>query len=132
MQKAARNPAGTGMVDWQEALCGCSALAESAVHPALVAGERAFADTLLGERLENGMHVVGNLVVSGEACTGEMNLLDGVKIIEGIAPYAFAGNRALRKIVLPESVRWIGEGAFLGAAVWNRLSFWVRKMDFSK
>ena len=116
----------------REALCGCSALAESAVHPALVAGERAFADTLLGERLENGMHVVGNLVVSGEACTGEMNLLDGVKIIEGIAPYAFAGNRALRKIVLPESVRWIGEGAFFGCSSLESVVFLGAENGFLK
>lgn len=97
----------------REALSGCTALKAAAVNPKLRAGERAFADTLLGERLENGLHVVGNVVVSGILCAGEVILPKG---IQGIAPYAFAGNRAVSKVVFPESVRWIGEGAFFGGS----------------
>ena len=58
----------------REALSGCTALIPCALNPALRAGERAFADTLLGERLESGLHIVGNLVVSGTLCTGEVIL----------------------------------------------------------
>ncbi len=97
----------------KEALCGCVMLAEGAVHPALKAGERAFADTVLGRTLENGIRVVGRLVVCGEACANQISIPAD---INGIAPYAFAGNRALRKIMLPEGVRWIGEGAFFGCS----------------
>lgn len=97
----------------REALSGCTALIPCAVNPALRAGERAFADTLLGERSESGLHIVGNLVVSGTLCAGEVILPEG---IQGIAPYAFAGNRAVSKVVLPESVQWIGEGAFYGCS----------------
>lgn len=95
----------------REALSGCTALIPCALNPALRAGERAFADTLLGERLESGLHIVGNLVVSGTLCTGEVILPEGIR---GIAPYAFAGNRVVSKVVLPESAQWIGEGAFFG------------------
>ncbi len=97
----------------KEALCGCTALVEGTVNPILTAGERAFADTSLGVKLENGLHVVGNLVVSGETCVGDICLPDD---IEGIAPYAFAGNRVIRKVVCQERVRWIGEGAFFGCS----------------
>lgn len=97
----------------REALSGCTALIPCAVNPALRAGERAFADTLLGERSESGFHIVGNLVVSGTLCVGKVILPEG---IQGIAPYAFAGNRAVSKVVLPESVQWIGEGAFYGCS----------------
>lgn len=95
----------------REALSGCTALIPCALNPALRAGERAFADTSLGERLENGLHIAGNLVVSGTLCTGEVILPEGIR---GIAPYAFAGNRVVSKVVLPESAQWIGEGAFFG------------------
>jgi len=97
----------------REALSGCTALILGAVHPALIAGERAFADTLLGEQLENGLCIVGNLVVSGALCVGEVILPEN---IQGIAPYAFAGNRTVSRVVFPESVWRIGEGAFFGCS----------------
>lgn len=97
----------------KEALSGCGALIAGAVNPALWAGESAFADTLLGGQLENGLYIVGNLVVSGVFCVGEVTLPEG---IQGIAPYAFAGNRAVSKVVIPESVWRIGEGAFFGCS----------------
>lgn len=97
----------------KEALYGCTALVLGAVNPALRAGEGAFADTVQGELLENGLHVVGNLVVSGALCAGEVILPENV---QGIAPYAFAGNRVVSKIVFHEKIYWIGEGAFFGCS----------------
>lgn len=96
-----------------EALSGCTALMPCAVNPALRAGERAFADTLLGDRLGNGLHMVGNLVISGSLCTGEVILPEHA---QGIAPYAFAGNRAVSRVFFGEEIRWIGEGAFYGCS----------------
>ncbi len=96
-----------------EALSGCTALMPCAVNPALRAGERAFADTLLGDRLGNGLRMVGNLVISGSLCTGEVILPEHA---QGIAPYAFAGNRAVSRVFFGEEIRWIGEGAFYGCS----------------
>lgn len=104
----------------KEALSGCVALASCAVNPALRAGERAFADTMLGERLANGLHLVGGLVVSGTDCAGEICLPEAVR---GIAPYAFAGNRGVSRIVFPERLSWIGEGAFFGCSALERAVF---------
>lgn len=97
----------------REALYGCTALVPGAVNPALRAGEGAFTDTLQGERLENGLHIVGNLVVSGVLCVGEVILPENV---QGIAPYAFAGNRVVSKVIFHEKIHWIGEGAFFGCS----------------
>lgn len=95
----------------KEAFHGCISLAECVVNALLRVGERAFSETLIGDRMENGLHIVGNFVVSGMDCSGEVYVPNG---IQGIAPYAFAGNHALDKIRLPESLCWIGEGAFWG------------------
>lgn len=97
----------------REALYGCTALVPGAVNPALRAGEGAFADTVQGEWLENGLHVVGNLVISGALCAGEVILPENV---QGIAPYAFAGNHVVSKVIFPEKIYWIGEGAFFGCS----------------
>lgn len=97
----------------REALSGCTALVPGAVNPALRAGEGAFADILQGEQLENGLQVVGNLVVSGALCAGEVIVPENV---QGIAPYAFAGNRIVSKVVFHEKLHWIGEGAFFGCS----------------
>ena len=97
----------------REALSGCTVLMPCAVNPALRAGERAFADTLLGDRLGNGLRMVGNLVISGSLCTGEVILPEHA---QGIAPYAFAGNRAVSRVFFGEEIRWIGEGAFYGCS----------------
>lgn len=110
----------------REALCGCALLAESAVHPALTAGERAFAGTVLGRTLENGIRVVGNLVVSLEACADRAVFAEQILLpdfIRGIAPYAFAGNHDLCKVILPAGVRWIGEGAFFGCSSLEAVDF---------
>lgn len=97
----------------KEAFCGCDALQSTAVNPALWAGENAFTNTVLAKPFENGLCIVGNLIVSGMNCAGDITIPDKIK---GISPYAFAGNRALRKVVFPESLLWIGEGAFFGCS----------------
>ena len=97
----------------REAFRGCSALMGCRVNPELIVDEGAFEGTGIGEIGEDGIHIVGNLVVSGENCKGELLLPEG---INGIAPYAFAGNRALKRLILPESLRCIGEGAFFGCS----------------
>ena len=53
--------------------------------------------------------VYGNIVVSGAGCGGEIVLPEG---ITGIAPFAFSENRDITGVLLPESLTWIGEGAF--------------------
>lgn len=99
----------------KEALWGCAALGNdrSAVNLKFRAGENAFFGTKLGETLENGLHVAGNMVVSGALCSGEVVLPE---TIQGVAPYAFAGNRSVCKIVFPTGIQWIGEGAFFGCS----------------
>ena len=102
----------------KEAFYGCAALQNNLLNPALWAGENAFTNTMLAKHLENGLSIVGNLIVSGVDCVDEIQIPDGIK---GISPYAFAANRAINKVVFPESLQWIGEGAFLGAATCNRI-----------
>ncbi len=97
----------------REAFLGCTGLAKCAVNSILWAGEGAFFGTAMGEKLENGLHRVGNLIVSGADCIGDICFPDEV---QGIAPYAFAGNRSLVHVTFPESLRQIGEGAFFGCS----------------
>jgi len=97
----------------KEAFAGCAVLEEARVSPRLKIGERAFEGTPFLRGKENGLCIVGNIVVSGESCSGEVCLPEG---LVGIAPYAFAGNRSLCHVKLPESLQWIGEGAFLGCS----------------
>lgn len=97
----------------KEAFYGCAALQNNSLNPALWAGESAFTNTMLAKHLENGLSIVGSLIVSGIDCVGEIKIPDGIK---GISPYAFAANRAVNKIVFPESLQWIGEGAFFGCS----------------
>lgn len=97
----------------KEAFYKCAVLQNTAVNPALWAGENAFTDTMLAKPFENGLSIVGNFIVSGVNCVGDITIPDGIK---GISPYAFAGNRAVSKVVFPESLLWIGEGAFFGCS----------------
>lgn len=97
----------------REAFRGCTALGKCAINPAIRAGESAFAGTALGERLENGLFIAGNQIVSGEDCFGDLSIPDG---IQSIAPYAFAGNRSLGNVTFPQSLVRIGEGAFFGCS----------------
>lgn len=97
----------------KEALAGCGLLVRSEVEENLKIGERAFEDTCFLEGGKEGICIVGNVVVSGGLCMGEVSLPEGVA---GIAPYAFSGNHRVTKLSLPHSLLWIGEGAFLGCA----------------
>lgn len=118
----------------KEALRGCGALIADRVHPMLVAGEGAFAGTLIGEQTADGLHIVGNVVVSGMTCKGEICLPEGIR---GIAPYAFAGDRLISSVSFPESLRWIGEGAFFGCsslmcAVFPKAACMIAERAFEK
>lgn len=97
----------------REAFAGCSDLIRSAVSDSARIGERAFEGTDCPKLLENGVAVVGAVVVSGDGCGGEICLPEG---ITAIAPYAFAGNRRITGAALPESLCEIGEGAFFGCS----------------
>ncbi len=97
----------------KEAFYGCIALQNGAVNPTLRVGEGAFTNTAFTKRLENGLCVVGNLVVSGMDCLGEVHIPNGIL---GISPYAFAANRTVSNVIFPETLQWIGEGAFFGCS----------------
>ncbi len=61
----------------------------------------------------SGLGIVGSIVVSGAGCQGEVYVPEG---ITAIAPYAFSANRRITGLVLPETLRSIGEGAFWGCS----------------
>lgn len=94
----------------KEAFSGCAALKRENINHSLQIGERAFEGTPYLE-VQDDIVVIGNVVVSGEACEGVVHLPEGVV---GIAPYAFVGNRKITRVCLPESLLWVGEGAFFG------------------
>ena len=106
----------------REALAGCGCLAQSRGSENLKMGERAFENTCFMEEVGDGIFVVGNVVVSGELCQGEVSLPEGVV---GIAPYGFSGNSRMTKLSLPHSLRWIGEGAFFGCRSLEKVVFSV-------
>ena len=104
----------------KEALAHCVSLTRSRLGAGLRMGERAFEDTCFLREGESGCCIVGDIVVSGEACGGEVSLPEGAV---GIGPYAFAGNRRITRLVLPESLEWIGEGAFFGCSGLESVNF---------
>ena len=100
----------------KEAFSGCTTLEKSRVRPGVRISERAFEGTDFPDRVaaEDGtgeFRVVGDVLVSGKNSSGELCLPEG---IEGIGPFAFAGNRDITGVKLPESLQWTGEGAFFG------------------
>ncbi len=101
-------------VSWigREAFAGCTSLRWKNVKSGLQIGERALEGTLYSKE-QDGLVIVGDIVISGETCDGEVRIPEGVM---GIAPYAFAGNRKITSVYFPESLRWSGEGAFFGCS----------------
>lgn len=95
----------------KEALAGCTSLLPCPVSSDLRIRERAFEGTSVPEDRGCGLYTVGSLIVSGEACKGDIRLPEA---ITAIAPYAFAGNRSITGIIFPEGLKEIGEGAFFG------------------
>lgn len=98
----------------KEAFTGCIGLSPERVklqRNGLWVGEHSFAGTAFETCSEERPAVIGSLVVSGAGCSGEVRLWEG---ITGIAPYAFERNRTITKVILPESLDRIGEGAFWG------------------
>lgn len=94
----------------KEAFASCTSLRWGNVKSGLQIGERAFEKTPYHEA-QDGLVIIGDVVVSGERCHGEIQIPEG---ITGIAPYAFAGNREITSVYFPESLIWSGEGAFFG------------------
>lgn len=88
----------------KEALLGCRSLAVQPLPSLTRAGERALGETLFP-------HIVGSVLISGQDCSGEVCLPEGIC---SIAPYAFAANQAVTGIRFPSSLVHIGEGAFWG------------------
>lgn len=96
----------------KEAFAGCTVLEACQVNKGLLVGERAFENTKFLDGSQEGLPViVGDVVVSGSRCSGEVCIPQGTA---GIAPYAFAGNKNITKVVFPESLKWTGEGSFWG------------------
>lgn len=75
----------------------------------LYIGENAFEKTEFLQK--DDICIVGGVVVSATSAVGEVRLSEGIR---GIAPFAFSRNQNIIKIVFPESLVWIGEGAFWG------------------
>ncbi len=94
----------------REAFWGCSRLVPGKAERLDQAGERAF-EAAAGLSAPSPFLVIGSILVSGRDCCGEARLPDG---ITAIAPFAFSGNRRITKVILPEGVCNIGEGAFWG------------------
>lgn len=97
----------------KEAFAGCTKLETCCVRSVQSIGERAFAQTRWVEPTEGPFAVVGGIVVFGGGCAGEVCL---PKHVTGIAPYAFAGNSRITKIVFSEGLAEIAEGAFSGCS----------------
>lgn len=102
----------------KEAFSGCASLKPEGADSLEWVGELAFAGMEgLGagepQRGTSGLCIVGTIVVSGAGCQGEVPVPEG---ITAIAPYAFAANRRITGLVLPETLRSIGEGAFWGCS----------------
>lgn len=95
----------------KEAFAGCRSLRVEEPKALTLIGERAFADTGSWAEGAEAPAVFGGIVISGSGCEGEVRIPEQVT---GIAPYAFAGNGRITRIVCPKSLLWIGEGAFFG------------------
>lgn len=90
----------------KEALLGCRLPALQPLPALTWAGERALGET-------SSPHIVGSVLISGQGCSGEVCLPEGVC---AIAPYAFAANQAVTGIRFPPGLAHIGEGAFWGCS----------------
>ena len=94
----------------KEAFFGCASLTLGRAVSLQQAGEAAF-QGVGGIKEASGLSVAGSILVSGGPCEGEVRIPEG---ITEIAPFAFSGNRRITELILPETLRHIGEGAFWG------------------
>ncbi len=94
----------------REAFLGCTRFAAGEAKLLYQVGENAFEGTAgLSER--GDFAVAGSILVSGGNCAGEVRLPEG---LAAIAPFAFARNSEITKIILPAGLCKIGDGAFWG------------------
>ncbi len=94
----------------REAFLGCIRFAAGEAKMLFQVGERAFEDTA-GLTEKGPFAVVGSILVSGGNCGGEVRLPEG---LTAVAPFAFARNSGITKVILPEGLCSIGKGAFWG------------------
>ncbi len=104
----------------KEGVAGCSRLKIGKVKEGFLLKERAFEGTGFLQNKGNNCLSLGDIVISGAGCVGEVYLPEEVT---GIAPFAFSGNRNLTRLILPKGLKWIGEGAFFGCSALTEVEF---------
>lgn len=70
---------------------------------------------------DNVLYIGKYLIVARETLTAELTVKDGTKLI---ADSAFSGREELTGIVLPDSVKNIGKGAFFGTGYYDNEANW--------
>lgn len=120
-----------------EAFYNCDWLRYSSMNHVVSIGENAFKGTsfLDVHKTYEGlpplpmspfMHInlaptyFGTVLASGNHAEGELTIREGTT---SIAPYAFFCSQIIKKLHLPESLRVIGEGAFLGCCKLEEITF---------
>lgn len=98
------------VLDETAVICAVSVFGETVSEP-VYAGYN-----ILGEHPERLLHVEDSVLTGcyGSFITLDLTEMPGLDAVTAIAPHAFAGQRELEEIVLPDSVVSIGEEAFSG------------------
>lgn len=124
-----------------EAFCNCKNLKYSSMDHVTYIGENAFENTIYlinfntydriyGPDLLPDSFLIdytnysptyfGTVLASGNHSENELTIREGTTYI---APYAFFCNVLITKLILPESLQTIGEGAFLGCCALTEIIF---------
>lgn len=78
-------------------------------------------DPLLYDRDENGDMIVKG--VYGDPDVVKVPAVVGGRVVMGVAPHAFEGKTALRRVTLPDTVAVIGENAFANCTGLEEITF---------
>ncbi len=97
----------------KEAFSGCVSLKPEALPALTRTGEGAFDHTCFPP-------VIGRILIRGQDLKGEVCVPEGIC---SIAPYACSSNRQITKLILPESLSHVGEGAFWGCSALETVDF---------